>query len=187
MIFHATNIAGVVEIEAEPHRDARGFFARLYCPEELARAGLDFVSTQINLSRNEAAYTLRGMHWQDPPCAEAKIVRVVSGAVHDVVIDLRPDSATFRRWIARRLDAERANALLVPEGCAHGFLTLEPCTDVLYQMSRAYVPGYARGLRYDDPDIGIVWPGVPKVIADADLDWPCPWTLAVGLRRGCDA
>jgi dTDP-4-dehydrorhamnose 3,5-epimerase len=178
MIFRTTEIRGVVEIETEPRHDARGFFARLFCPEELARAGITFTSTQINLSRNEARFTLRGMHWQDPPHAEAKIVRVVRGCVHDVVVDLRPQSPTFRRWIARELDAGRANALLVPEGCAHGFLTLEPRTDVLYQMSRAYVPGAARGLRFDDPDIGIVWPTPPETIADADLAWPCPWDRA---------
>lgn len=186
MIFRETEIPGVVEIEAEPRRDTRGFFARLYCPEELAAAGLQFVSTQINLSRNDAAFTLRGMHWQDPPYAEAKIVRVVAGAVHDVVVDVRPASPTFRGWIARRLDAERANALFIPEGCAHGFLTLEPRADVLYQMSRAYVPGHARGLRYDHPEIGIVWPAEPKVIADADLAWPCPWSPSPGLPRGSD-
>lgn len=186
MIFRATEIRGVIEIAAEPRRDARGFFARIYCPQELAEAGIDFVSTQINLSSNEAAFTLRGMHWQDPPYAEAKIVRVVAGAVHDVVIDLRPDSPTYLRWIARRLDAEQADALLVPEGCAHGFLTLLPRTDVLYQMSRTHVAGHARGLRYDDPAIGIKWPAPPKVIADADLAWPCPWTPSAGLRRVSD-
>jgi dTDP-4-dehydrorhamnose 3,5-epimerase len=178
MIFRATEIPGVMEIEAEPRRDARGFLARIYCPRELAEAGIDFVSTQINLSRNEAAFTLRGMHWQDPPYAEAKIVRVVAGAAYDVVIDLRPDSPGYRRWIARRLDAEQANAFFIPEGCAHGFLTLAPRTDVLYQMSRAYEPGQARGLRYDDPDIGIKWPAKPEVIGDADLAWPIPWAGA---------
>ncbi len=175
MKFAATEIPGVVEIAAEPHRDERGFFARLYCPEEFAGAKIDFTSTQINLSRNAKAFTLRGMHWQDPPHAESKIVRVVSGAMYDVVIDLRPESPAYRRWIGRRLDAQTANALFIPEGCAHGFLTLADDTDILYQMGRPYVGGQAKGLRYDDPDIGIVWPAEPQVIAEADLAWACPW------------
>ncbi len=176
MRFAPTEIPGVIEIAAEPHADARGFFARIYCSEEFAAAGVSFTSTQINLSRNDRLHTLRGMHWQDPPYAEAKLVRVTRGAIHDVVIDLRRESPTFRRWIARRLDANRANALFIPEGCAHGFLTLEPDTDVLYQMSRPYVGGQARGLRYDDPGFAISWPTVPAVIGDADLAWPSPWT-----------
>lgn len=175
MKFRATDIPGVMEVEAEPRADARGFFARIYCPEEFAAAGIAFSSTQINLSRNDRAHTLRGMHWQDPPHAEAKLVRVTSGAVHDVVIDLRPDSPTFRRWRAFRLDARKANALFIPEGCAHGFLTLADETDVLYQMSRPYVGGQARGLRYDDPGFAIDWPAAPAVIAQADLAWPSPW------------
>lgn len=172
-----TKINGVFDVLAEPHRDVRGFFARIYCPEEFAVAGIVFTSTQINLSRNDAALTLRGMHWQDPPHAEAKLVRVTAGLAYDVVVDLRPDSATFRHWLARRLSAETANGLFIPEGCAHGFLTLAPGTDVLYQMSRPYVGGQARGLRWDDPGIGIEWPAEPRVIGDADRRWPCPWTL----------
>jgi dTDP-4-dehydrorhamnose 3,5-epimerase len=175
MKFSETEILGVVEIEAEPHHDERGFFARIYCPEEFAAAEIDFRPTQINLSRNASRLTLRGLHWQDPPHAEAKLVRVTSGAVYDVVIDLRPQSATFRGWIARYLDAVRANALFIPEGCAHGYLTLEPSTDVLYQMSQLFVPGHARGLRFDDPGFGIVWPAEPAVIGAGDLAWPSPW------------
>lgn len=172
MKFIQTEIAGVVEIEAEPIHDQRGFFARIYCPQEFASAGIDFMSTQVNLSRNVSIHTLRGMHWQTEPYAEAKLVRVVSGAIHDVVVDLRPDSPSFRHWIARRLDAESANALFVPQGCAHGFLTLEPWTDVLYQMSRPFVAGYARGFRWDDPAIGIIWPMQPAVVSAADVAWP---------------
>jgi dTDP-4-dehydrorhamnose 3,5-epimerase len=175
MKFAATEIPGVVEIALEPRADDRGFFARLYCPSEIAAAGIDFTSTQVNLSRNDRAFTLRGMHWHDAPYAEPKIVRVVAGAIFDVVVDLRPRSPAFRRWIGRRLDADSGAALFIPEGCAHGFLTLEDRTDVFYQMGRPYVGGQARGLRYDDPSIGIVWPAAPQVIAPADLDWPCPW------------
>ena len=175
MKFAATEIPGVFEIAIDPRADDRGFFARIYCADEFASDGVAFASTQINLSRNDRAFTLRGMHWQDAPYAEAKVVRVTAGAIFDVVIDLRPDSPAFRRWIGRRLDADQANALFIPEGCAHGFLTLEDRTDVLYQMGRPYVGGQARGLRYDDPSIGVVWPAEPKVIASADLAWPCPW------------
>lgn len=170
-----TEIGGVFDVLPEPHFDTRGYFARLYCPEEFAAAGIDFVSAQINLSHNDAALTLRGMHWQDPPFAEAKLVRATAGVVHDVVVDLRPESPTFRRWIARRLSVEAANALFIPEGCAHGFLTLTPSADVFYLMSRPHVGGHARGLRWDDPGIGIEWPAEPCVIGDADRVWPSPW------------
>src|SRR6476659_4268371 len=111
--FIPTDIRGVVEIEIDPHNDERGFFARIFCPHEFAAAGIDFTSTQIDLSRNVAALTLRGMHYQDAPFAEAKLVRVTTGSVHDVVVDLRRNSPTFRRWIARRLSAMSANALFV--------------------------------------------------------------------------
>jgi dTDP-4-dehydrorhamnose 3,5-epimerase len=112
------------------------------------------------------------MLWQENPHAEAKLVRVVSGAVDDVVVDLRRDSPTFRRRLVRRLDTAKANALFIPEGCAHGFLTLEPRTDVLYQMNRPFVAGRARGFRWDDPAVGIIWQAPPAVIGSADLAWP---------------
>jgi dTDP-4-dehydrorhamnose 3,5-epimerase len=173
--FLATKLPGVFEIEAAATHDARGFFARLYCPEAFAKAGIAFQSTQINLSRNLAPFTLRGMHWQDAPFAEAKLVRVTSGAAYDVVVDIRPHSPTFRHWIACHLDAERANALFIPEGCAHGFLTLAPNTDLLYQMGRTFVPGHASGFRWDDPSIAITWPALPAVISPEDLAWPSLW------------
>lgn len=177
MRFEAAEIPGVFTIAAAPHADERGFFARIYCPDEFARAGIDFASTQINLSRNTARHTLRGMHWQDAPFAEAKVVRCLSGAIYDVVADLRPDSPTYRKWIARELSAERADALFIPEGCAHGFLTLADDTDVLYQMGRMYEPGLARGFRFDDPAFAIVWPHPPAVIGKADEAWS-PFTPA---------
>ena len=172
MKFRQTKISGVFEIGLEPHGDERGFFARAYCGQEFARAGITFTSTQINLSRNTAALTLRGMHWQAPPHAEAKIVRCVRGRIFDVVADVRPASPTYLTWIGRDLDAERGDALLIPEGCAHGFLTLEPDCDVLYQMGQPHTPGKAGGFRYDDPAFGIVWPAAPHVIAAADRAWP---------------
>ena len=172
MLFVKTEIAGVIEVQLQPHRDQRGFFARAYCPEEFAAAGLTLNSQQINLSRNDQRLTMRGMHYQDAPHAEAKVVRVVRGRIFDCVVDLRPDELTYRQWIGRYLDADTGNALLIPEGCAHGFLTLEPHTDVLYQMGRIFEPGHARGFRFDDPAIGIVWPEAPVVISEQDLAWP---------------
>lgn len=172
MKFLPASLPGVTRIIAEPHADERGFFARISCPAEFARAGLDFTSVQVNLSRNIHARTLRGLHFQDAPHAEAKIVRVTRGAIHDVVVDLRAGSPTFLHHEGFRLDAEGAEALFIPEGFAHGFLTLEPETDVLYQMGRAHEPGQARGYRYDDSAFAITWPAVPAMISETDLRWP---------------
>jgi dTDP-4-dehydrorhamnose 3,5-epimerase len=165
--FNPTRIPGCFLIEPEPRRDDRGFFARVYCPDEFSAAGIDFTPVQINLSRNDKAYTLRGMHFQDPPYAEAKLVHVARGAIYDVIVDLRPESPAFRQWIGAELDTDNAHQLYVPEGCAHGFLTLTEDTDVFYGMGRAYVPGHARGYRYDDPAFAIGWPAPPAVTGPA--------------------
>jgi dTDP-4-dehydrorhamnose 3,5-epimerase len=170
--FRSTPLPGLHEIEPTPHRDGRGLFARLYCPEEFAAAERDFSPVQMSLSRNCAAGTLRGMHWHASPQAEAKVVRVVRGRIFDVAVDLRPDSATRLRWHGCELSAETGNALFIPAGFAHGFLTLVEDTDVLYQIDRLYRPGFARGMRFDDPKVGIKWPAVPRVISQADRDWP---------------
>ncbi|MGD0641630.1 MAG: dTDP-4-dehydrorhamnose 3,5-epimerase family protein [Roseiarcus sp.] len=172
MKFERTELPGVARVVPEPIADARGFFARLFCPEEFADAGCPFAPVQMSLSRNLAAHTLRGLHFQSPPFAEAKIVRVVRGSVYDVVVDLRPESPAYRRWTAANLSADNGEALLIPEGCAHGFLTLEDATDVLYQIDRLYTSGHARGVRYDDPALNVAWPASPRVIAPADLAWP---------------
>ncbi len=172
MTFEPTQLAGAFYLRLEPHVDARGFFARTYCPDEIAQAGIAFTSAQINLSRNTSAFTLRGLHYQEAPRAEAKIVRPTRGRIFDVAIDLRPDSPTFRQWTGRTLDAETCDALFIPEGCAHGFLTLADDTDVLYQMGRMYETGHARGVRWDDPAIGILWPAMPQIISNADRTWP---------------
>ena len=172
MKFLATKIAGVIRVDIEPKTDSRGFFARLYCPEEFAQASVPFAPAQASLSRNTAKGTLRGLHFQAAPYAENKLVRVTRGAVFDVAVDLRPGSATYRQWVGATLTAEGGEALFVPEGCAHGFLTLEPETDVLYQIDRLYTPGYERGLRYDDPAVAVAWPAAPRVISDADKAWP---------------
>lgn len=172
MIVEETALPGVLRVRQTPHRDERGFFSRLYCPEEFQKAGIAFTSTQINLSRNTAKLTLRGLHWQDPPFAEAKFIRVMRGAMFEVVVDIRPESPTRYRHIALELDAETGDGLFIPEGFAHGFLTLQPETDILYQMGRLYEPGHARGLRWDDPALGIRWPAHPSVIGEADRHWP---------------
>lgn len=171
MIFEATALPGVMLVRQQPNVDARGAFSRLYCPEEFARAGIEFTPMQMNLSRNPAIHTLRGLHWQDAPFSEAKFIRIISGAVHEIVVDLRENSNTRLQHVAFRLDAQTGDGLFIPEGFAHGFLTLEPDTDMLYQMGAMYIPGHAKGLRFDDPALGIKWPAAPAVISEADLNW----------------
>lgn len=170
VIFTETDLPGVFRIVAEPHADARGIFARLYCPEEFAAAGIAFRPTQINLSTNRRRGTLRGLHFQNPPYAEAKLVRVTRGLAWDVAVDLRPGPG-FGRWIAEELGENRLNALFLPEGVAHGFLTLRDDTEILYQMGRDHVSGQADGLPWDDPDLAIDWPVPPKLISEADRAW----------------
>lgn len=168
MRFSRTQIAGVVLVDIEPSSDERGLFARLHCPDEFAAAGQPFVPAQTSLSRNTAAFTLRGMHYQAAPHAEVKLVRVTRGRAFDVVVDLRPDSPTHRRWLSAELSADNARAVLIPEGVAHGFLTLEPETDVVYQIAPRFEPGHDRGVRWNDPAFAIGWPAEPKVISPRD-------------------
>lgn len=172
MIFEETALPGVMRVRQTPNTDPRGFFSRLYCPIEFEKAGIAFTSTQVNLSRNHALHTLRGLHWQDPPHAEAKFIRVTRGRIFEAVVDIRSGSPTRHRSMTLELDAEAGDGLFIPEGFAHGFLTLEPETDVLYQMGRLYEPGHARGLRWDDPALDIRWPAEPAVIGDSDRNWP---------------
>ncbi|MCR5873381.1 dTDP-4-dehydrorhamnose 3,5-epimerase family protein [Phenylobacterium sp. J426] len=167
-----TAIAGVMRVEAEPRTDERGGFARLHCPEEMAAAGAPFAPAQTSLSRNPHRLTLRGMHYQPAPHGETKLVRAVRGRVFDVAVDLRADSPTHRQWVAAELSAEAMNALLIPEGVAHGFLTLEPDTDVLYQISPAYRPGHEAGVRFDDPAFEIAWPASPLLVSERDRTYP---------------
>jgi dTDP-4-dehydrorhamnose 3,5-epimerase len=168
MRFAETAIPGVVVVEVEIRTDERGGFARLHCPDEFAQAGHPFAPVQTSLSRNPHALTLRGMHHQPAPHAEVKLVRCIRGRIFDVAVDLRPDSPTWRRWTATELSAENARGLLVPEGVAHGFLTLEPDSDVLYQIAPAYSPGHEAGVRWDDPAFAIGWPARPAVISPRD-------------------
>ena len=172
MRIEPTALEGLFTIAADPAEDARGAFARLYCPAEFAAAGIDFTPSQVNLSRNAVAGTLRGLHWQDPPHAEAKLVRCVAGRVWDVAVDLRAGSPTRLQWVGVELDAAAMNAVFIPEGFAHGFVTLTDGADVLYQMGRMFEPGHGRGARWDDPAFGIDWPMRPVVMSERDAGYP---------------
>ena len=168
MRFRATEIDGVVIVDLDVISDERGSFSRLHCPEDFAAAGHPFVPVQTSLSRNAKARTLRGMHYEAAPHAEAKLVRVTRGAIFDVAIDLRTDSPTYLRWTGAELSAENGRALLIGKGMAHGFITLEDDTDVLYQIDRMFEPGHGRGVRWNDPAFGIEWPAAPLVISERD-------------------
>lgn len=163
-----TRVPGAFVLSLERHADERGFFARTFCRSELGAAGLEPHIEQCSLSYNEHAGTLRGMHWQATPSLEVKIVRCVAGAIHDVIVDMRPESPAYLQWFAITLDATTRDSLYVPAGCAHGFLTLTPAAEVFYQISAAYAPAAARGLRWDDPKLAIAWPGPPTVISERD-------------------
>lgn len=172
MRFSPTAIEGVVVVDIDPVPDDRGAFARLHCPEEFATAGHPFVPAQTSLSRNTRAFTLRGMHYEAAPHEEAKLVRVTRGRIFDVAVDLRPDSPTYLSWTGAELSAETGRALLIGAGMAHGFLTLEDETDVLYQIDRIFEPGHGRGVRWNDPAFAIAWPAAPQVISERDATYP---------------
>jgi dTDP-4-dehydrorhamnose 3,5-epimerase len=172
LIFRETALAGSWVIDLEPIEDDRGFFARSFCRETFARYGLDPDCVQCNVSWNREAGTLRGMHYQLAPYEEAKLVRCTAGALHDVILDLRQRSPTFGQHVAVELSAKNRRMLYIPRGFAHGFQTLEDSTEVFYQMSTAYVPNSAAGLRHDDPALGIVWPRPVTRISARDLDYP---------------
>jgi len=182
MRFEPTAIRGLVVVELERHVDERGFFARSWCADEFAAAGLPQAMVQCNVSWNERRHTLRGMHWQAAPHGDGKLVRCTRGAIHDVVVDLRPRSATYLESFAIELDEENRRALFVPAGLAHGFLTLVDGTEVFYQMDSVHVPDAARGARWDDAAFAIEWPAPPAVMSDRDRTYPnyAPERPAVG-------
>ena len=153
--------------------DDRGFFARIWDEAIFAEHGIPIRNVQTNLSYNRQRGTLRGLHWQVEPYGESKLVRCTRGAVYDVAVDLRRDSPTFGRWQGVRLTAEERNMVFVPAGCAHGYQALEDDAEVSYQVSHAYVPGSERGIRWNDPSLGIDWPITDDVIvSDKDAAWP---------------
>lgn len=166
MIFTETELTGAFIIELETLEDERGFFARTWCEQEFGARGLNPRLVQCNISFNRKKGTLRGMHYQTAPYGEAKLVRCTNGAIYDVIIDLRPDSPTFKRWVAVELTNDNRRALYIPEGLAHGFQSLKDNAEVFYQMSEFYRPEYAGGVRWDDPAFDIRWP-VDEVIISA--------------------
>jgi len=171
MKFTETRLPGAYVVELEPLADERGFFARAWCSGEFEKNGLANRSVQANMSSTRKMGTMRGLHYQVPPHAETKLFRCTRGSLFDVIVDLRKESPTFRRWTGLELSAENHVAIYVPEGFAHGYLTLEDETDAYYQVSEFYTPGAERGFRYDDPAFGIEWPIEPRVVSDKDLSW----------------
>jgi dTDP-4-dehydrorhamnose 3,5-epimerase len=170
--FLPTSIAGVVRVELDPIRDERGFFARAWCEDEFREAGLTATWVQANLGRNHAAGTLRGMHYQREPHPETKLVRCTRGRIQDVAVDMRPDSPTYRQWVSAELTAEGGEMLYIGPGCAHGYLTLEPDSDLFYQTSARYDRESATGVRHDDPAFGIEWSAPIVLVSEADRSWP---------------
>lgn len=171
MKFHPTPVEGAQLVELERRGDDRGFFARFFCGREFDERGLESHFVQMNNSLSLRKGTLRGMHYQLPPSAEAKVVRCIRGALFDVVADLRPDSPSHGRWFGAELDAENRTMMYVPAGCAHGFVTLADNTEALYLASAPYAPEQERGLRFDDPWLGISWPVQPVELSDKDRAW----------------
>jgi dTDP-4-dehydrorhamnose 3,5-epimerase len=172
VIVEPTALSGVFIIMPELLTDERGAFARMYCAEEFRAHGLDPKVAQCSASFNPTAGTLRGMHYQAEPCAEVKLVRCTMGAIYDVVVDLRPASPTYCRWVGTELTAGNRWSLYVPTGLAHGFLSLVEQSEVLYQISVPHQPGAGAGVRWDDPTFRIAWPFPPRLIAERDASYP---------------
>jgi dTDP-4-dehydrorhamnose 3,5-epimerase len=172
MLFEPTAIDGLWAVRLERFIDERGSFARLFWSEQFAARGLPDRFVQCSLSVTRSAATVRGMHFQRPPHGEVKLVRCVRGAIHDVIVDLRPGSSSYRRWQAFTLAHDNDLALCIPAGCAHGFQTLRDDCEVLYQMDVAYAPGHADGVRFDDPALAIDWPLPVGVVNAKDRTWP---------------
>jgi dTDP-4-dehydrorhamnose 3,5-epimerase len=172
MIFNETPLKGAFVIDLELHMDERGFFARTFCAREFEKRGLNPKVAQCNLSSNSNTGTLRGMHFQKAPASEAKLVRCVRGAIHDIIVDLRPQSSTYREHFSVELTVDNRRALFIPEGFAHGFQTLTDMTDVEYQMSEFYSPDCSSGFRYDDAAFAIEWPLPVTAVSKQDQAWP---------------
>lgn len=172
MRFVATPVDGVYLVEAEPHSDERGTFSRIYCADEFRARGLELPDRQLAVSQNNLAGTLRGLHYILAEQGEAKLVRCIRGRVFDVAVDVRRNSPTFGLHVAIELDAERLSALYIPRGVAHGFLTLEPDSHILYQFSQPYRAGLESGVRWDDPKINIRWPSEPSILSERDRTLP---------------
>jgi len=172
MYFLATPLAGAHLVEIARIGDERGFFGRSWCRREMAEHGLDSEIAQVNTSFSRSRGTLRGLHFQIAPHRESKLVRCTRGAIFDVIVDLRPESPTFRQWFGAELSADNHVALYSPKGFAQGFITLQDDTEITYFASDSYAPGTDRGVRWDDPQFGIRWPLQPVVMSDKDRQWP---------------
>jgi dTDP-4-dehydrorhamnose 3,5-epimerase len=170
--FTESALAGAFIVELERIEDDRGFFARSFCAEEFAAHGLPAIMPQCSVSFNARRATLRGLHFQADPHAEDKLVRCTAGAIFDVIVDLRRDSPGRGRWLGIELTADNRRSLFIPRGFAHGFITLTDGSEVLYMMSVPYVPGFARGVRWNDPAIGIDWPLEPEHMTERDAAYP---------------
>ena len=171
MIFTETALKGAYLIDIEPRPDSRGFFARAFCQNEFAAHGLKPIIAQANVAFNHLKGTMRGMHFQFPPAAETKLVRCTRGAILDIIVDLRPESATYLQHVAVELTADNHRALYVPERFAHGYQVLEDKTEASYQVGEFYAPGFEGGLLYSDPRLGLKWPLPVSVISEKDQDW----------------
>lgn len=172
LTFEETGFRRLKLIQPTIHADERGDFSRVFCVDDFGAAGHPFQLLQSSLSTNRLKHTIRGLHYQAPPHEENKVVRCVSGAVFDVVVDLRSDEPTYGKWFGVELTAANATALLVPVGFAHGFCTLMDRTSVLYMMDERYDPQSARGVRWDDPGFGIEWPCTDPILSRRDASWP---------------
>jgi len=172
MKFSPTPLAGAFVIDVEPVADERGFFARSFCVEELKNQRLSMNVLQCSISSNNKAGTLRGLHFQAEPQGEEKIVRCTSGALYDVIVDIRRMSSTYGRWFGIELSSDNHRSLFIPRGFAHGFVTLAAATEVFYMISTAFVPSLARGLRWDDPAVAISWPLAPVIMSERDANLP---------------
>lgn len=172
MKFHPTPLEGAYTIELEKRGDDRGFFARVFCEKEFGALGLETNFVQINNSRSGKKGTLRGLHYQLPPAAEVKVVRAIKGSLYDVIVDLRAGSPTFGKWFGAELNEENRLMMYVPRGFAHAFITLTDGVEAFYLSGAFYSPENERGVRYDDPAVGIQWPIDPVEISDKDRSWP---------------
>jgi dTDP-4-dehydrorhamnose 3,5-epimerase len=172
MDFQKCDVFGAWLIRPSPREDSRGRFMRAWCQREFADQGIDFTPVQANMSYSVQRGTIRGLHYQQEPALEAKLVRCTRGAIFDVVVDLRPDSPTYRAWYGTELSADNGRMLFVPEGCAHGCQTTEDMSELHYLTSAFYSPNDVRGLKYDDPAFGILWPLEMSAISDQDRCWP---------------
>ncbi|CAL8975218.1 dTDP-4-dehydrorhamnose 3,5-epimerase [Rhodoplanes serenus] len=172
MKFHPTPLKDAFLVELDRRGDQRGFFARLFCEQEFAVAGLSGRFVQVNNSLTAKRGTLRGLHYQLPPAAETKLVRCVRGAFYDVILDLRPDSPTYGQSFGAELDDENRLMMYVPRGFAHGFVTLRDDTEALYLVDASYAPAQERGVRFDDPRFAVAWPITPAEVSDKDRAWP---------------